>query len=96
VFVRSIRTPKYTAFKLPDMEPRGNARWAFDEAVRHTECHWCDAAQGEPCVKKGHPIGTIHIQRLRMYRKFIGTEEYQLRHGGSTLVGVRLDKEGAL
>jgi hypothetical protein len=93
------RVRRYVSVKSVDAS-RGNIRWAFDEAIKSVACKRCHAEAGEPCVKsvkkREQEIGAIHIRRLKSYRKFIGAEDYQMRHGGSTLVGktpMTLDKE---
>jgi hypothetical protein len=100
VVVRSVRVKKFVQFKTQD-PIRGNVSWAFDEAKRLVGCDLCEAGPGDPCFyKKRHRLlATLHTVRLNAYRLAIGSEDYQLRHGGSTVVGlhnVELEKDGVL
>lgn len=81
------RVARVVSYRVPDKR-RSNVEWAFEETVKHVGCDRCGASPGCPCVgKKDRELATVHIRRLKAYRKTIGSETYQQRHGGSTIVG---------
>lgn len=87
------RVPRVVSYKMPDNR-RSNVEWAFEEATKKVGCDRCHVSAGHPCVgKKKVELATVHVRRLRSYRKEIGSEDYQQRHGGSTIIGKILGGE---